>query len=238
MSSIFPEVHDRLSGVFPEAISRNPGHSRDAAGTATIHMVRHTSTDIDDKGSTHGWIDETLNDKGKRDASAVASMLEKILPKSGLTNLYTSDLMRAKQTAHMVGAHAGADIIPQFGLRPIDMGNLSGKTHDENAEQMAKLYEKWKTDKSAKIPGGESFADFENRNLGTIQSILQGSRPGDSIAIVGHSITAKLLQKYAQIGGPRPLNSEEVAEISKNEASPDYAKYSYTPSTGVLYAGG
>lgn len=222
---MFPEmVRDTSSGNAPKKGSSNH---------VTLNVVRHASTDIDDKASTHGWIDAPLNDKGVKESIEAAKRFRDI----PVDRLYSSDLQRARQTASMIAGHTGAKLVTQFGLRPIDMGKLSGKKHEENQEEMQKLYERWKTDPTVKIPEGESFKDFENRNLGTIQSILQGSKPGEHLAIVGHAITSALLKGYAKKGEVSPLQNSEIAEISKNEKAPMHSTYSYNPVSRVFTHG-
>lgn len=91
--------------------------------SARLWLVRHGVTDWSDAGRLNGWTDVPLNDRGRLQARRLARMLAR-RPFAGV---WTSDLNRAIETAHI--AVSGGVIDPR--LRELDFGELEGKTWDE-----------------------------------------------------------------------------------------------------------
>jgi broad specificity phosphatase PhoE len=93
----------------------------------TLLLVRHGETDWNAESRWQGHADVPLNDRGREQARRLAEELavEK------LDAIYASDLARARETAEIVGAATGVEVIADHDLREIDVGSRQGRTWSE-----------------------------------------------------------------------------------------------------------
>lgn len=78
---------------------------------------------------TGGWTDTPLTSLGRKQAELVGLKLYKNLNKEEYT-IYSSDLMRASQTAEIVGKQLNLKVTEDTDLREINTGIAAGKTKD------------------------------------------------------------------------------------------------------------
>ena len=90
----------------------------------TVLLVRHGETDWNREHRWQGWADVPLNGLGREQAAELAARLRGV----ALDAVYSSDLRRARETAELVAAEHGLPVIPDAGLREIDVGSWSGLT--------------------------------------------------------------------------------------------------------------
>lgn len=97
--------------------------------STTIFLIRHGQTDWNLAGRLQGHADIPLNAKGIEQAQQVAQFLKKkhVL----LDALYSSDLLRAQQTAQEIAKLFALDIILVPDLREGNFGKLQGLTKQE-----------------------------------------------------------------------------------------------------------
>src|SRR3569623_193897 len=93
-------------------------------------LVRHGETDWNAEGRLQGHTDRPLNDHGRRQAKEVAERLAG----EGADAIYASDLLRAKETAEIVGERRGVPVVVDADLREKNWGNWEGLTGDERVE--------------------------------------------------------------------------------------------------------
>ena len=96
----------------------------------TVVLLRHGVTDWNDGGRFQGHADVSLNDAGREQAAAAASMLAE----SGITRVYCSDLLRAAETAQIVAANLGLEVRTDARLREVDVGSWAGLSMAEAGE--------------------------------------------------------------------------------------------------------
>ena len=95
----------------------------------------------------------------------------------------TSPALRARETAEAIAAPHGLDVEVVESLRELDFGELEGRAYDEIAATDPELYERWMTaPTSVQFPGGESFADLQERVDAGIDELVQGHR--DELVVV------------------------------------------------------
>jgi len=120
-----------------------------------IYLMRHGADPSDRYG---GWSPYGLTATGKDQVHAAKNNLRG----KGITQIYSSDLVRAKETAEIVAAELSLEIIylPQF--RESNNGLLAGMLKADAAEKFPGVYwnalgwtETW--------PGGESPEQFFHR---------------------------------------------------------------------------
>ncbi|MGF7057463.1 histidine phosphatase family protein [Brassicibacter mesophilus] len=92
-----------------------------------IIIVQHCQSEHHINNLSGGWTDTPLTDFGREQANLIGTRLKKETNGEGYV-LYSSDLMRAKQTAEIVGSHLDINIIEESGLREINTGIAAGKT--------------------------------------------------------------------------------------------------------------
>ena len=90
----------------------------------TLLLVRHGETDWNADGRLQGHTDRPLSDFGRRQADELAGELAG----EGLEAIYSSDLVRARETAEIVGERLGLGVALDPDLREKDWGNWEGLT--------------------------------------------------------------------------------------------------------------
>jgi probable phosphoglycerate mutase len=93
----------------------------------TLLLVRHGETDWNAAGRLQGQTDAPLNEHGRRQAATVAGRLAG----DGVAAVYTSDLVRAKETAEIIGATLRLGVVVDPDLRERDWGSWEGLTAAE-----------------------------------------------------------------------------------------------------------
>jgi len=135
-----------------------------------IFTIRHGETDWNVQGRLQGHTDIELNEAGLLQAKNIGLRLanEKI------DIIYSSDLMRAVDTAKAIAAHHNAEIIPSPALREKFFGIYEGRLIDEVFEDID-----WD------FPdGGEHIDAAFARTHGYLDEIAASKH--ENIAIVGH----------------------------------------------------
>src|SRR5690349_21569903 len=132
-----------------------------------ILLARHGETDWNREGRWQGHSDQPLNATGLLQAQALARRLAR----EQIDALYTSDLLRAPQTAAAVDREAGLEPIPTSGLREVDVGDLAELKRAAGAERFPGWYARWREESLYAYPCGEQFADQGDRALAAFDRI-------------------------------------------------------------------
>ena len=91
---------------------------------ATVYVVRHGETDWNIKGVIQGHTDIPLNSKGKTQAKNLSAKLKDVF----FDAVFSSDLMRAKETAEIVALEKKIAVQATQLLRERNFGTLEGKS--------------------------------------------------------------------------------------------------------------
>lgn len=164
--------------------------------TAHICIARHGETDWNRSGILQGWFDVPLNELGRRQASELAASFAD----AGFTAVWTSPLVRARETAEIVTAALG---LPppscHEGLKERHFGAVQGIPKDELAElNPAMLEQILRRNPAASFVGGESMDEFADRVLGAFAEIGARHRGGPALVIT-HGWVMDVVTR--QIGG-------------------------------------
>jgi probable phosphoglycerate mutase len=103
---------------------------------------------------------------------------------AAVARLVTSDLVRAVQTARIVGERLGVGATPDARLREQHLGELEGLGHEES---WARAEEHDWTDPELPVAGGESVADVRRR----VAAVLSSLDPGVPTVLVSHGDTIR-----------------------------------------------
>lgn len=211
----------------------------DASSVATIYIVRHGATKLNNQTDTsvdriRGWKDVPLVEEGRRDARKAALKLKG----KDIDAIVSSDLCRASETARIIGKAIGLKVELSHKLRPWNLGKFTGTSTKEALPQIAE-YARNKPD--TPVPDGESFNQFKARAFeGFAEAIA--AHPGKTILIVTHHRDERLieawdkagqkpdhaidmgtfLQKGDPPGGIKELQVNEAALKGNGQMTPDY----------------
>lgn len=169
----------------------------------TIITIQHTESVHHTNGMVGSWTDWELSPLGLEQAENIGKNLATEL--SGGYIMYSSDLLRAKQTAEAVANHLG--IVPIFRkeLRERNLGECCGKSVQWLRENMEKPE---RTVDDRLFPSAESRRDEWNRLKPFFDEII--SSPDGKIIIVSHG---DLLSVFNAMWLGLPIESLEKAEI-------------------------
>lgn len=147
-----------------------------------VYLVRHGETDWNLLARFQGQGIVPLNPTGARQAALVAARLAG----AGLTSLYSSDSLRAWQTAQSIAAATGLPITPEPRLREVDVGLWQGHSFDEVRLFDRARFGAWQADPlHGRCPEGESKADLLARVEAAFNAIT-AQHAGGRVALVTH----------------------------------------------------
>ena len=171
---------------------------------APVYLVRHGQSEWNLRRLTQGQTaSPRLTALGRDQAVTAADLLAADLARLGLppARLVTSDLVRAVETAQVVGERLGLVAEPDARLREQALGVLEGRPYEESwawAEQ-----HDW-TDPELPVPGGESPADVRRR----LASFLGDRDPTVPTIAVSHGDAMRAA--IAHLGGHAPADAPWV----------------------------
>ncbi len=147
-------------------------------------LIRHGQTDWNLAGRYQGQSDVPLNETGRAQAQAISQ----ILKNQPFAALYCSDLVRARETAEIIGEVLSLPVRREPGLREIHQGEWEGQLVESIKERHAALWQQRSTDPaSLRPPGGETVAEVAARVCAALDAIAH-QHPQDSVLIVSHGL--------------------------------------------------
>jgi probable phosphoglycerate mutase len=159
-----------------------------------IIAVRHGETAWNVDTRIQGQLDIPLNDTGRWQAQRLARALAAREP---IDRVYTSDLLRAWETAQAVGDATGAPVVTDEGLRERGFGVFQGKTFAEIEAALPEESLRWrKRDPYWAPDGGESLTTMRRRVVETLHA-LASRHAGEQIVLVAHGGVLDLLYRAA-----------------------------------------
>jgi 2,3-bisphosphoglycerate-dependent phosphoglycerate mutase len=175
-----------------------------------LFFVRHGETE-DNEDDVVRTKDSKLTDTGRKQAEVAAKQLKS----EGVDAIVSSNLPRAKESAHIIAAKLG--IVPQFDnkLNTWGMGKLEGLPCDaEVNKQMKDAVEKTPDEP---VGGEESFNDFKDRAFSGIKDAINNNQ-GKKLAILTHNKVEATLKAWHNTGQDNP--SIDPKEVSKEREQP------------------
>jgi len=168
-----------------------------------VFLIRHGITDWHREGRVLGQRDIALNDEGLEQARAAAAALTD----APIVEVISSPLVRALQTAELIGQTFGIEVARDPRLIDLRVGKWEGMTYEEVAAHSE--YKEFIQDPlSERIPGAESLSDIKTRAVAAIEQAIEDNPSGDAIAVVTHAgIIRVLLTHY--LGSP-PANYHRI----------------------------
>lgn len=151
-----------------------------------IILVRHGETDENAAHQYLGHFDADLNDHGRLQLRLFTEKLkDQYLPT--ITSLYSSDLSRALESAHIIGEDFQLIPVSVCSLRELNFGDWECKTYDALFSQEKELLEKWIQDPFyIAPPNGETLLQLGKRFDDWLHQLLSTIGPNETIVIVSH----------------------------------------------------
>jgi broad specificity phosphatase PhoE len=158
----------------------------------TLLLARHGETDWNREGRLQGHADQPLNDVGREQARALA----RSLTGEALAAIYSSDLLRALETAEIVAAVLGLPVVTVPELREADVGEFEGLTQAEidtkfpdRAERVARLGYAFAT--------GEGHPAVTTRLLQALTRIAV-EHEGETVLVVSHGGAIRVVLAHVE----------------------------------------
>ncbi len=157
----------------------------------TILLARHGETDWNAVGRWQGHTDRSLTERGHRQAVELAERLAN----DQIDAVYSSDLLRAVETAEPVAKRLGLPLRTLPELREVDVGTWAGLTRDEVAERFPDGFRRW-SEWQTGWEDGETYDEMGERVVGAVVR-LAGEHPGGRILVVSHGGAIRALHAAA-----------------------------------------
>ena len=148
----------------------------------TLYLLRHGALDRPQAGSYIGQMDCPLSPEGRSQAHRWRGEFQKLK----LTSLWSSDLVRATETAEIIFAGRTMDLQTCRQLREIHLGEWEGVPRSRIRERHPDLWlARGRDPADFRPPGGESFRDVQQRVISKIIRIA--AQTPDGSCIVTHA---------------------------------------------------
>lgn len=178
-------------------------------------LIRHGETEWNREGKYTGQADIPLNRNGKRQAEKAARQLARIKPDV----IFSSDLIRALETAEIISRLVCIPIKTDDRLREIDQGDWEGMHVDEIKGRFHDLFVSRQNDPlNVASPGGETIGQVFKRVCSALDDICR-AYPESKVVITAHGIVLSIIRIIA---GDHPIRDvfefiPENAEVIRVE---------------------
>jgi broad specificity phosphatase PhoE len=151
-----------------------------------VALARHGETDYNAQRRFQGHLPVPLNERGREQARELAQAAAQ----HEWATLICSPLVRARETAEIVGAAIGHYPIVDARFAETDCGDWTDRFFDDVQAEQPELFAAYeRADPDFAFPGGESFAHQQLRVLEGIDAAKLGPRPA---LIVAHRGSIRL----------------------------------------------
>jgi broad specificity phosphatase PhoE len=172
-----------------------------------LYMVRHGRTGASRENRFSGSSDPPLTAVGEAMAQAFAQAYASLKWDA----IYTSPMLRARQTADALCRLTGVQATVDDGLKEIDYGEWEGLRQDEVKERWPEAFEYWADDVASRgTPGGETAFQVAARAMRVVEAIRSRYQRGN-VLLVSHKATLRVIT-CALLGLDVRLFRERIAQ--------------------------
>jgi probable phosphoglycerate mutase len=173
-------------------------------------LIRHGESLANAEGRLQGHLDIPLSDRGRRQAERLGERLASL----GVGALYTSTLLRAKETAEMVATRLGLTLEERAALMERNVGELEGLTREEIIARFPHYIPARTETRRVEIQGFEQDAEFAQRVLHGLTMIIE-AHPQQTVAVLTHggvifSFCRQTLQMPTVRPGPFAIDNGSI----------------------------
>ena len=157
-----------------------------------IYLVRHGDIGLGHDKRYIGVTDLELSAAGREQAHFLKEYLSSI----SFERIYSSPLMRSRETAEIIASDQAISPIVQAYLKEINMGDWEGRLFADIRNEYPLEYKRRGKDiANYRPPGGESFSDCYQRVIPPFESMMQSN--AKNILMVGHAGINRVILCYA-----------------------------------------
>lgn len=190
--------------------------------TTTLVLVRHGETAWNAEGRVQGQTDVPLNDVGRAQAEALVP----VLGAERFDAMYSSDLLRVRETAQPTARVLGLDAALDAGLRERHYGQFETLTYVECAERFPAEFERFRAKElDFDFGTGESLQAFNARSMACVRAIAE-RHPGAEVLIFTHGGVLEMLLRAATARGLRSARDFDIPNAAINRF--EYAAGAWT----------
>lgn len=194
---------------------------------ARVHLARHGQTAYNLEGRFQGHLPVPLDDTGRAQAAELAERAAA----HDFRALWCSPLLRARETADVVARRIGLEPIEDPRLMETDAGDWTDRSFADVHAEAPELFAAFIAgEPSFAFPGGESFAEQEERVSAALAEVEEGELPA-LVVCHGMVIRAALarraghrVERFERVpnGALVPLDPAEAerAEVGGGAATP------------------
>jgi broad specificity phosphatase PhoE len=144
------------------------------SGQPQLYLARHGQTAYNREGRFQGHLPVPLDDTGRAQAAELA---ERALAYD-FRALWSSPLLRARETADVIARRIGIEVLEDERLMETDAGDWTDRSFAEVRAEAPERFDAFAAgDPAFAFPGGESFAGQEVRVSAALEEIEQGELP-------------------------------------------------------------
>jgi broad specificity phosphatase PhoE len=148
-----------------------------------VLLIRHGQSEGNAERRFGGHTATPLSPRGRKQAQAMAHALKD----DELTAIYSSDLVRAVETAQPLAKLTGLPIQPTTAFRERSVGVMEGLTFEDAAQQHPEQYAALlRRDFEHVLTGGESYRQLLDRAWQKLDEIIAQNQ-GGRIAVFSHT---------------------------------------------------
>ena len=158
-----------------------------------IILIRHGETEWNSQKRMQGHSNSDLSEVGRGQIQALGELMKNV----SFDHIYSSDSLRARQTAEAITQYSGHTLQFDQRIREKNLGVFEGLTSTEAKERHPEIYRLFKTaGPNYVIDEGESTQQLLERALEFIEEIRL-RHPQERVVMVTHGGVVRVLMKYA-----------------------------------------
>ena len=158
-----------------------------------IILIRHGETEWNSQKRMQGHSNSNLSEVGRGQIQALGELMKNV----SFDHIYSSDSLRARQTAEAITQYSGHTLQFDQRIREKNLGVFEGLTSTEAKERHPEVYRLFKTaGPNYVIDEGESTQQLLERALEFIEEIRH-RHPQERVVMVTHGGVVRVLMKYA-----------------------------------------
>ncbi len=158
-----------------------------------IILIRHGETEWNSQKRMQGHSNSDLSEVGRGQIQELGELMKNV----SFDHIYSSDSLRARQTAEAITQYSGHTLQFDQRIREKNLGVFEGLTSTEAKERHPEIYRLFKTaGPNYVIDEGESTQQLLERALEFIEEIRL-RHPQERVVMVTHGGVVRVLMKYA-----------------------------------------
>jgi len=158
-----------------------------------IILIRHGETEWNSQQRMQGHSNSDLSSVGQAQIQALGQWMKNV----PFDHIYSSDSLRAKQTAEAITQFSGHELKIDLRLREKNLGIFEGLTSEEARERHPEVFRLFKTAGSKYvIDEGESTQQLQDRALEIVDEI-RIKHPEEHVLLVTHGGFIRVVMKHS-----------------------------------------